>query len=961
MRRNRPGSALPFGIERLAAVLGMIFLLGPCLEASSPSDSLKAAVTNLPLYFIENRGQRDPSVAYYLEGGDTSVYFADAGINYSLSGPSGRFSVKLDFVGASPDARPEGEDRTDAVVSYFKGDRADWKTGLPTYSRLVYEDLWPGIDLVYTGEGGRLKYTFVVRPGADPRTIQLAYRGASSVRVSPEGRLSVSTPSRVLEEDVPYVYQEAGDGRVEVKASYELQAVSGGETHGFGFRVGPYDAEKPLFLDPLVLAYCGFLGGAGADQGLDIAVDGFGNAYVVGVTSSTEVSGYPGPDATANGANDAFVVKVNAAGTALIYAGYIGGAADDAAYGVAVDGSGNAYLVGVTSSTEATFPETVGPDLFYNGGVSDVFVAKLDAAGTTLLYCGYIGGTGLDETIDVAVDGSGSAYVGGSTNSTEASFPVTVGPDLTYNGGSRDLFVAKVNAAGTALVYCGYIGGTGWDFDHGIAVDGSGNAYLTGDTTSTEASFPVLVGPDLTQNGSWDVFVTKVNAAGTALVYSGFIGGSGDDLRARVDVDAFGSAYVVGVTASTEATFPVTVGPDLTYNGGTWDGFVAKVNAAGSALTYAGYIGGSGEDRVRAVALDGSNNAVVSGWTASTEATFPVSSGPDSTYNGGVFDAFVAKVNAAGTALLECGYIGGSAEDQAPGVAVDGSDNVYVTGFTISTQATFPELVGPFLTYLGGATDGFVAKMNAVTTAVELTSFEAAALDSAVELRWETGSELNNLGFHLYRSSSAEGPYERITLRLIPGLGSSPAGASYRYLDEELSNGVTYSYKLEDVETTGRTEVHGPVTATPAYGNSAGEASSVAASAFLTYGDPEATSLRVVERGARRLVLELRVGGFSADPVDNGAVRISMAGFTEASEAGSPSIPVKRSWVEIGSGRTARVASVTAEGVEEFTSLRPAPGEEPELIASPRGTVRAGRKARRPRSRRCTRRSRRGF
>ncbi len=794
---------------------------------------LKEAAKKLPLYFIENRGQADPRVAYYVQGGDTSVYFSRAGITYALTSPAKpeagaaaaptrdagparpasareRWAVKLDFVGANPDAKPAGEDRTPAVVSYFKGDRANWKTGLPTYGRVVYANLWPGIDLVYTGAESHLKYTFVVKPGGDPKRIRLAYRGATALRVSTEGRLAVSTPVGRLEEDTPYVYQEAGEARVEVEAAYALEAEEAGGTRRFGFRVGPYDPGKPLFLDPVVLAYCGYIGGSAGDAANGVAIDASGNAYVTGQVVSTEAS-FPvavGPDLTYHGGTtDAFVAKVNPAGTALVYCGYIGGSASDYGTGVAVDGSGNAYVAGYTTSTEAmSFPVTVGPDLTHNGGGNDAFVAKVNAAGTALVYCGYIGGSNDDSAL-------ANAYVVGSTTSTEATFPVTVGPDLTFNGGV-DAFVAKVNAAGTALVYCGYIGGSTNDIGQGIAVDGSGNAYVTGYTDST-TGFPLAVGPDLTYNGGFmgDAFVAKVKADGTALVYSGYIGGSGDDVGQAIAVDGSGNAYVTGYTTSTAATFPVTVGPDLTHNGGN-DVFVAKVNAAGTALVYCGYIGGSGAEIGNGVAVDGSGNAYVVGSTTSTEATFPVTVGPDLTYNGGIRDAFVAEVNAAGTALVYAGYIGGSGDDVAYGVAVDSAGNAYVVGSTTSTEATFPVTVGPDLTY-NGVTDAFVTKVGAVATAVELMSFEALPLDSAVELRWETGSELNNLGFHLYRSLSAEGPYERITSTVIPGLGSSPVGASYSYVDGGLANGTTYFYKLEDIETTGKTKLHGPVWAVP--------------------------------------------------------------------------------------------------------------------------------------------------
>ena len=306
------------------------------------------------------------------------------------------------------------------------------------------------------------------------------------------------------------------------------------------------------------LVYAGYIGGSGYDRGKGIAVDAAGNAYVTGETASTAAT-FPetvGPDLTHNGTTDAFVAKVNAAGTALVYAGYIGGSSNDCGHGIAVDAAGNAYVTGETESTQATFPDgdgfgtLTGPDLTYNGGATDAFVAKVNAGGTALLYAGYIGGSSGDSEGNtdygrgIAVDAAGNAYVTGFTDSNEATFPdgdgfgTLTGPDLTYNGGSEgwgDAFVAKVNSSGNALVYAGYIGGSSDDQGNGIAVDAAGNAYVTGQTRSTEATFPdgdgfgTLTGPDLTHNGGRDAFVAKVNAAGAALVYAGYIGGSGDD------------------------------------------------------------------------------------------------------------------------------------------------------------------------------------------------------------------------------------------------------------------------------------------------------------------------------------------------------------------------------------------------------------------------------------------------
>ena len=704
----------------------------------------------MPLYFIENRGQLDPRVAYYIQGRDKTLYFAKDGITFSLTdrkssipsregrlenassrdqsatagkAPS-RWTVKLDLVGANPAVKIAGDDKTAAVISYFKGPRKEWTTGLSTYSRLVYADVWPGIDLVYSGTANQLKYTFVVEPGADPGLIRLAYRGAA-VRLNESGQLEVETPVGGFRDDRPYSYQDAAGGRVEVQSRFALRRGEEADPVEYGFRVASYDKTRPLIIDPAVLVYAGYIGGREDEQGGGIAVDSMGNAYVTGVALSSQTT-FPvtvGPDLTHNGGDidpvDAFVAKVNAAGTALEYAGYIGGSGNEQGHGIAVDAAGNAYVTGWTFSTEATFPVTIGPDLTFNGAI-DAFVARVNAAGTGLDYAGYIGGASSEFGRAIAVDGLGNACISGFARSTETTFPVSIGPDLTFNGGLEDAFVARVNAAGTALDYAGYIGGSGDDQGWGIAVDGPGNAYVIGSTQSSEATFPVIVGPDLTYNGGGDAFVAKVDATGTTLNYAGYIGGSGSEDGRGIAVDDSGNAYVTGSATSTEATFPAAVGPDLTFNGGSGDAFVARVNAAGTALDYAGYIGGIAGDAGGGVAVDGTGNAYITGGTQSDEATFPVAVGPDLTFNSSfnTSDAFVARVNAAGTALDYAGYIGGIAGDGGGGVAVDALGNAYITGTTHSDEATFPVTVGPDLTYDGfsfsGFTEAFVAKVSFV-------------------------------------------------------------------------------------------------------------------------------------------------------------------------------------------------------------------------------------------------------
>lgn len=374
------------------------FVLALGLTVSFAGRGIPAVITadpefgNLPLYFIENKGQADRRVSYSVQGRDTAVYLRSGGLAFVLSGPAGGPSppwvLKLDFAGANRGVKPVGVEKTPAVVSYFKGPREQWRTGLPTYSSVVYRDLWPGIDLVFAGTVNKMESTFVVRPGADPQRIRLAYRGASSVERNGSGELVITAPGRSLRDERPYAYQETDGQRAEVPVAYAVTGKSRAGAIGYGFSVGAYDKRKPLVIDPVMLFYCGYIGGGGTDSGFGahIAVDDAGNAYLTGTVNSTEAT-LPvlvGPDMTFNGDIDAIVAKVNPAGTALIYLGYIGGAGMDVGHGIAVDGAGAVYIVGQTTSDEITFPATVGPDSTYNGGGVDAFIAKVNPAGAAL-------------------------------------------------------------------------------------------------------------------------------------------------------------------------------------------------------------------------------------------------------------------------------------------------------------------------------------------------------------------------------------------------------------------------------------------------------------------------------------------------------------------------------------------------------------------------------------------------
>ena len=389
----------------------------------------------------------------------------------------------------------------------------------------------------------------------------------------------------------------------------------------------------------------------------------------------------------------------------LTYSTFLGGSGTDEATGIAIDSTGSAYVAGFTTSTN--FPTTPGAfQPTYNGGTEDGFITKLNSTGSALVYSTYLGGSGADTINAIAVDTSGSAYVTGFTQS--ANFPTTPGAFQTTPTTNVVAFVTKLNPTGSAPLYSTRLGGTGGEQGFGITVDAAGDAFVTGFTGSL--NFPTTPGAfDTSYNQGGDAFVTKLNPLGTApLLYSTYLGGSGLDQGLAITIDATGSAYVTGSTGS--MNFPTTAGAfDTTFNGG-FDVFVTKLNTAGSApLVYSTYLGGSGTEFGRGIALDSSLNAYVTGSTDSS--SFPTTLGAsDTSYNGGT-DAFITKVNPLGTApLVYSTFLGGSSYDEGRGIAVDLSGDAYVTGYTLSTN--FPTTPGAYNTSSNGSYDVFLTKAN---------------------------------------------------------------------------------------------------------------------------------------------------------------------------------------------------------------------------------------------------------
>jgi Beta-propeller repeat len=620
----RPRRAIGLALLTATAT-GILLQLGPAdasralvrPSASAPTKQhALAAHANLPLAFTGNAGQSDTSVRYSAQGVGVAVFLTRREAVLALQRPGARrrgtgAALALRFVGANRNVAVHAEHPGKGRINYLLGNNpANWRTGLRAYERVVYRELWPGIDLVFHGGSGKLKYELLVRPGARVNNIRLAYRGAKGLSLDGSGNLVVRTLAGVFTDERPLSYQLVDGRRVPVRSGFALS-----QDDAFGFALGRgYDRRYPLVIDPGLL-YSTYLGGGGDDHGNSVALDGAGSAYVAGYTTSADFPTTPGAFDT-TGSFDAFVAKFDASG-ALVYSTYLGGGEDDSSFGVAVDGSGSAYVTGRTNS--ANFPTTPGAfDTTY--AQVDAFVTKLNASGTALVYSTYLGGFGgPDSGARVALDGTGSAYVAGSTGSFD--FPTTPGAFDTMFVGPLDAFVTKLNVSGSDLLYSTYLGGggVGGDEAHALAVDGAGIVYLTGRTGS--ADFPTTPGAwDTTYGGQYDAFVTKLNASGAALLYSTYLGGSGGpDYGDGVAVDGAGSAYVTGTTPS--ADFPTTAGAsDMSWNGSD-DAFLTKLDASGAALGYSTYLGGSGGDHGADISLDGAANAYVTGTTSS--ANFP--------------------------------------------------------------------------------------------------------------------------------------------------------------------------------------------------------------------------------------------------------------------------------------------------------------------------------------------------
>jgi len=650
-----------------------------------------ASAASLPVAFEPNRGQ-EPGPAEFIVHTSGAALTLRAGRAEWISRQA---RVAVVFASARRDAQGQGEEALPGVVNYLIGNQPSaWRKNIPTYSRVRYRQLYPGVDVVYYVNDGRLEYDMLLARGADPSRIRLRVEGAQGLRVDDAGDLVIATAGGELRQHRPIVYQESNGERRQVAGRYQLR---GNEVR---FALGRYDRSQPLVIDPALTWATYLLPSSSVNaQASAVGLDSAGNIYMAGTVLAT--SGY----------NDGFVAKLNSSGTAAAYVTLIGGVGGDSIGStIAVDSAGNIYMAGATDS--ASFYADTSYLNYYPGSSVDGFVMKFDNLAQNVSFSHYFGGSGYDVFNGLALDAEDNVYLVGSTNSPD----LLVGPALTTLRGPSNAFVVGFTSAGAAF-YSTYLGGSGSDFGNAIAVDSTGDAFVTGSTTSS--NFPVTSGAfQSTLKGGADAFVAKIGAPGGALIYSTYLGGSGNDEGNGIAVDKSGAVYITGDTASTD--FPLLGAYQSTYGGGASDAFVTRLAGSGQTLLYSTYLGGSGADIGSAIAIDPTGNAYITGNTTSTN--YPTSDAFQSS-NQGTTNAIVTGLNASGSGLLFSSYLGGNGTatlpagstnygDYGTAVALNCAAGLVVAGVTTSTN--FPTTSGSVTpSYPGDAPDAFVAQIAA--------------------------------------------------------------------------------------------------------------------------------------------------------------------------------------------------------------------------------------------------------
>ncbi|HEX6729602.1 MAG TPA: SBBP repeat-containing protein [Pyrinomonadaceae bacterium] len=754
MHKSTKARLVKFGAVRITfGVAVCLFLLISYLNVSTASNnshhssqkdttpevSVNKGYGKLPLSFEVNRGQTEDRFRFLARGSGYSIFLTSDEALLQFRKPMTKQSdqsqrrvetapsairnteasvVRMRLLGAKAKLAATGLNELPGKANYFIGnDQKKWRTNIPTYAKVKFEGVYPGVDLIYYGDNqSQLENDFVINPGGDPRNIAIAFDGVDRLSLDVKGNLVLTRADGNLTLSKPIIYQERDGVRQIISGGYTLKSAN-----QVAFEVGSYDLRKPLVIDP-VLVYSTYLGGTGQDAGIGIAVSKHGETFLTGFTTSLNFPPNPAQKIGPGGNFDAFVLKLNAAGNQIAYSTYLGGTNDENFYGsisyggIAVDINGNAYATGITLSndfpTKNPFPSPkpgVGAGSPFNGGVADAFITKLDSNGA-LAYSSYVGGTGFDGAFSVAVDGVGQAYLTGLSGSTNHDFPVTFNAfQSQFGGGSiaADGFVTVLNRTGDLVVYSSYLGGSGNEYFTGIAVDFPGNFYLVG--AGDSPNMPVTANAyQPTLKGATDIFIVKGNTFG-AINYLTYLGGSDNNDAERtishgIAVDFKGNIYATGMTSSSD--FPSN-NPPTSHTPS--DAFVVKLDISqppSNQLIYTTFLGGGGTDFGAGIAVDINGNAYVGG---ASGGTFPTTPGlPFCTDPG----AFVVKLDPVG-AVKYSTCLSGAGQDTGLDIALDPAGCAYVTGFSESSNYPVVNALQPL--FAGGTgpvpNDAFVTKL----------------------------------------------------------------------------------------------------------------------------------------------------------------------------------------------------------------------------------------------------------
>lgn len=691
------------------------------------------SLAHLPMTFEENEGQTDKAVKFLSRGPGYTFFLTPNEAVMSLAKSAGSDEeanpavVRMRLEGANNNPVVSGVDEIATRSNYLIGGKKPL-TDVSHFSKVKYSGVYPGVDLVWYGQEDQLEYDWIVSPGADPNQIKLGFAGIESLTIDENGDLVISSPSGELRQKQPVIYQEKNGSRELVEGRYVLK----GENE-VGFALGSYDSSRPLIIDPY-LYFSTYFGGSGYSAGYNtvscsIAVDNQGYIYVAGTTASSAFPVYNAGQSTYGGVGydsigDGFILKLAPNAASVVFATYLGGSLDDEIFAISVAPDGGIVVGGDTASNnfplknayQSTFaiPTTDS----YHG-----FVSKLTADGQSLSWSTFLGGSSYEDSVSsVTTDASGNVYFVGYTNST--NFPRVNALYSVYQGGSYDGFIGKISSDGTTPGFITFFGGSGVDAVEGIDVDSTG-IYVQGITLS--GNLP-LVTPFQTSyagagaDGTGDAFVAKFALDGSSLVYSSFLGGSGDDQIYGIRLGTDHSLYVCGDTSS--ANFPLKNAYSSAFAVNTsnqYHAFVSRVSPTGQ-LAYSTYFGGAGQDSANSIAVDAAGAMYITGITTSND--LPVTGALQATYSGN-YDSYVGKFDPTGASLLFLTYMGGTNTDEGYDLSVDGAGNIYGVGVTNSTD--LPTRSALQATD-NGQTNLFIFKLGADEVTVGAANFSLTAI-----------------------------------------------------------------------------------------------------------------------------------------------------------------------------------------------------------------------------------------